>query len=267
MATAKARLLLLLCTVAAVLTCSWAFSMVGRTTVSLERTTTSSRRSVAAHSPLFASRTSTRPATSLILRATDDNAPVTTDINGDDELEDDDDDEVESQGGILKILFISVPLFCKFCIVLIIKFLTDLVVYPLLWLYRLAHLIKIRTLRFFGIDPRKKSTPSNEGTWWWLNPVSNLVWLVATPSLVEKAGILSGTRIPMWHTYLNNTYDIDVYSYRISFIINNVTFPSNSIFVFAASIASVRAACCVCSLACLPFYFMMLLESWNTSTN
>jgi hypothetical protein len=70
------------------------------------------------------------------------------------EIPTDDDDDVdapEARGGIIKILFISVPLFCKFCIVLLVKFLTDLVVYPLLVLYRLARLTKRRILRLFGM--------------------------------------------------------------------------------------------------------------------
>jgi hypothetical protein len=53
-----------------------------------------------------------------------------------------------------------VPLFCKFCIVLLVKFLTDLVVYPLLWLYRLAHLTKNRILKLFGVDTKKRSASS-----------------------------------------------------------------------------------------------------------
>lgn len=147
---ANARFLLLLCTVVSTLTCSWAFSVVGRTQVSLSQ-------SCAKQSPLFSCR-AVRRASSPLFSSPDDNAPATLGDN-----EDDDDDEVEARGGILKILFISVPLFCKFCIVLIVKFLTDLVVYPLLWLYRLAHLTKCRILKLFGINSKKK-TSSREKT-------------------------------------------------------------------------------------------------------
>ena len=152
-----ARLLLLVCTVAATLTCSWAFGMVGRTVVKLSRTT-----SPAIVSPLFpASQIGRRRASPLYFKTPDGNVPETLE---DDEEDDDGDDEIEARGGILKILFISVPLFCKFCIVLIVKFLTDLVVYPLLWLYRLAHLTKIRILKFFGIDTTEKKSPSSRGS-------------------------------------------------------------------------------------------------------
>jgi hypothetical protein len=48
-----------------------------------------------------------------------------------------------------KTVVLAVPLFCKFVIVLVIKFLTDLVVFPLLLLYRLARLTKRRILNFF----------------------------------------------------------------------------------------------------------------------
>jgi hypothetical protein len=97
----------------------------------------------------------------LYFKTPDGNVPETLE---DDEEDGDGDDEIEAKGGILKILFISVPLFCKFCIVLIIKFLTDLVVYPLLWLYRLAHLAKIRILKLFGIDTTAKKSASSKGS-------------------------------------------------------------------------------------------------------
>jgi hypothetical protein len=71
-------------------------------------------------------------------------------------MEEEDDDIDNARGGLLKILFISVPLFCKFCVVLMVKFLTDLVVYPLLILYRLARLTKQRFLKLVGMDANKK---------------------------------------------------------------------------------------------------------------
>jgi hypothetical protein len=49
-----------------------------------------------------------------------------------------------------KTAALALPLFCKFVIVLVIKFLTDLVVYPLLMLYRLARLTKRRILGLFS---------------------------------------------------------------------------------------------------------------------
>mmetsp|Transcript_10693 Transcript_10693/g.30489 ORF Transcript_10693/g.30489 Transcript_10693/m.30489 type:complete len:152 (+) Transcript_10693:163-618(+) len=55
---------------------------------------------------------------------------------------DDDDDGVDRKKGITKTVLLTVPLFCKFVIVLLIKFATDLVLYPLLFLYRLLRAAK-----------------------------------------------------------------------------------------------------------------------------
>lgn len=157
MTTATARLLLLVCTVAATMTCSWAFGVAGRTAVRLTRTS-----NLAIISPLFPSQLHRRHSSPLYFKAPPDGNVPESFEDYDDE-DNDGDDEIEARGGILKILFISVPLFCKFCIVLVIKFLTDLVVYPLLWLYRLAHLTKIRILKFFGIDTTEKKSASSKG--------------------------------------------------------------------------------------------------------
>jgi hypothetical protein len=48
-----------------------------------------------------------------------------------------------------KTAALALPLFCKFLIVMVIKFLTDLVVFPLLMLYRFARLTKRNILGFF----------------------------------------------------------------------------------------------------------------------
>jgi hypothetical protein len=58
----------------------------------------------------------------------------------------------KASGSLMRTLLLAVPLFCKFVIVLMIKFLTDLVVYPLLFLYRLARLTKRRILALFKKD-------------------------------------------------------------------------------------------------------------------
>jgi len=55
-------------------------------------------------------------------------------------------DRVVTKKGIL----LAVPLFCKFVVVLAIKFATDLVVFPLLFLYRMARLAKRRFMRLIG---------------------------------------------------------------------------------------------------------------------
>jgi hypothetical protein len=48
-----------------------------------------------------------------------------------------------------KTAALALPLVCKFLIVMVIKFLTDLVVFPLLMLYRFARLTKRNILGFF----------------------------------------------------------------------------------------------------------------------
>lgn len=58
--------------------------------------------------------------------------------------------ENESSSTLWRTVLLAVPLFCKFVIVLGIKFLTDLVVLPLLLLYRLARLTKRRILGAFA---------------------------------------------------------------------------------------------------------------------
>jgi hypothetical protein len=55
-----------------------------------------------------------------------------------------------NQGGIARTILVAIPLMCKFCLVLIIKFMTDLVVFPLLFLYRIARLSKRKLLQMFG---------------------------------------------------------------------------------------------------------------------
>jgi hypothetical protein len=59
-----------------------------------------------------------------------------------------DDDEVSSSS-VTRTLLLAVPLFCKFVLVLMIKFVTDLIVYPLLLLYRIARIAKRKVLRMF----------------------------------------------------------------------------------------------------------------------
>ena len=62
-------------------------------------------------------------------------------------------DSDKGKSGITrKGVLLAVPLFCKFIIVLVIKFATDLVVFPLLLLYRLVRLTKRRFLKLIGKD-------------------------------------------------------------------------------------------------------------------
>jgi hypothetical protein len=67
----------------------------------------------------------------------------------------------EEKRGVTKTVLLTVPLFCKFVIVLLIKLVTDLFVFPLLFLYRLAGLAKRRILRIFaGKGPKKDDAPN-----------------------------------------------------------------------------------------------------------
>lgn len=66
-------------------------------------------------------------------------------------------EDTTNSGGITHTLLLAVPLFCKFAIVLAIKFLTDLVVFPLLFLYKGCRLAKRRIFALFGIKFNTKS--------------------------------------------------------------------------------------------------------------
>lgn len=68
------------------------------------------------------------------------------------------------RGGISRTIVLAVPLMLKFVVVLLIKFLTDLVVFPLLLLYRFARRTKRRVLRLFGATANDdKKAKSLEG--------------------------------------------------------------------------------------------------------
>jgi hypothetical protein len=68
-------------------------------------------------------------------------------------------DSTTPSGGLTRTLLLAAPLFCKFVIVLCIKFLTDLVVFPLLFLYRMARLVKRRILKTFMPSSRNGGKP------------------------------------------------------------------------------------------------------------
>jgi hypothetical protein len=78
-------------------------------------------------------------------------------------LNDDEEDDGVSSSGVTRTLLLAVPLFCKFVLVLMIKFVTDLIVYPLLLLYRGARITKRRVLRMFngGSDASSSSSSSS----------------------------------------------------------------------------------------------------------
>jgi len=58
-------------------------------------------------------------------------------------------------GGLTRTMLLAIPLFCKFVIVLIIKFLTDAVVFPLLFLYRFARITKRKIRALFTSSSKK----------------------------------------------------------------------------------------------------------------
>lgn len=69
-----------------------------------------------------------------------------------DAVEEDEEDSSDEKRSVAKTVLLTVPLFCKFVVVLLIKFVTDLIVFPLLFLYRLAGVAKRKVLKMFGAD-------------------------------------------------------------------------------------------------------------------
>lgn len=68
------------------------------------------------------------------------------------EVEESNNEEVVDESGkpTRKGVLLAVPLFCKFVIVICLKIATDLIVFPLLILYRLARLTKRKFLSLIG---------------------------------------------------------------------------------------------------------------------
>lgn len=73
----------------------------------------------------------------------------------------DDADGAEEKPSISRTVLLTVPLFCKFAIVLLIKFMTDVVVFPLLFLYRIAGQVKRKFLKFIGKGKLNDGEPAN----------------------------------------------------------------------------------------------------------
>jgi len=67
-----------------------------------------------------------------------------------------------NDGGALRMIFLAVPLFCKFVLVLLIKFMTDLVVIPMLFLYRQGQKAKRRLRKMFSRNSIDKTKPNGE---------------------------------------------------------------------------------------------------------
>lgn len=107
---------------------------------------TTSNARIAASSPLFRSTQVTKRVP--LFMSTDE--PKGEEAAAVEDVDEDDEDGAEEPRSLLRTIILTVPLFCKFCVVLAIKFVTDLIVFPLLFLYRLAGLTKRRILKMFG---------------------------------------------------------------------------------------------------------------------
>lgn len=80
-------------------------------------------------------------------------------------------DVVKKEERTVQSKLLTVPLFLKFIAVLLIKFVTDVVVYPLLLFYRLARRTKRKVLRLLGGGDNGSSSNNNikpnGSTWVW----------------------------------------------------------------------------------------------------
>jgi hypothetical protein len=64
--------------------------------------------------------------------------------------------------GVTKTILLTVPLFFKFLVVLVIKFMTDLVVFPLLFSYRMCRRAKRKVLGVFRKTKKDTKLPNGE---------------------------------------------------------------------------------------------------------
>ena len=78
-----------------------------------------------------------------------------------------------SNGGFFLTLLLAPPLLAKFCIVLLVKFATDAVVYPTLFLWRLESRAKRKILGVFGIGKESKDTEAKPINGDGNEPISN----------------------------------------------------------------------------------------------
>jgi len=67
----------------------------------------------------------------------------------------------KERSGFLTALIVGPPLIAKFAIVLMVKFLTDVIVFPLLFLYRMCKSLKNRIVGLFGKDDAMKGDGVN----------------------------------------------------------------------------------------------------------
>jgi len=70
-----------------------------------------------------------------------------------DNNDEEEDDDTDGNRGITRTILLAVPLLIKFVVLLLIKFMTDLIVFPLLFLYRFAISTKRKVMKKFGGPP------------------------------------------------------------------------------------------------------------------
>jgi hypothetical protein len=110
-------------------------------------------------SPLFGAKRPKRYSEALFMTG-DPLEPEEIETKGAEVVSEQSEESGEEKRGITKTVLLTVPLFCKFVIVLMIKFVTDLIVFPLLFLYRLVGLAKRRIIRLFLKGPKKDDAPN-----------------------------------------------------------------------------------------------------------
>jgi len=66
----------------------------------------------------------------------------------------------KTSGGMKNALLMGPPLLCKFVVVLVVKFLTDAVVFPLLFLYRFLRLAKNKFFKLLGVKSEEDKGPA-----------------------------------------------------------------------------------------------------------
>jgi hypothetical protein len=101
-----------------------------------------------------------RSAPSALFMTDDSKEPEGTDTEKPEATSQDDNDSGDEKRSVTRTVLLTVPLFCKFVVVLLIKFVTDLIVFPLLFLYRLAGIAKRRVLKMIGKGPDKTDKPN-----------------------------------------------------------------------------------------------------------
>ena len=97
-----------------------------------------------------------RPISPKVFMTEDANEPEEPEIQTTNNSSEAEDEKVDEK----RIVLLTIPLFCKFVVVLLLKFATDLIVYPLLFLYRLAGIVKRKFFRLIGRKPEKTNGES-----------------------------------------------------------------------------------------------------------